>query len=318
MKKKCLALCAAILLLVLSFAAFSRLYYHLSAMATAIEYYFRLKNVRAKYTDTAYADRLLEQKRQAADQQVHAPDNLKCDVREETVNGQQVFRVAPETPSDTTVIFLHGGAFVHNPNRFHWNFADNLARRTGASVVIPIYPLAPRHTFEETYALLDAVYAETEGRVILMGDSAGGSLAAGFSEYLVENGMPQSDHLILISPLMDGTFSNPEISAYEDCDPMLGVYGLKQICSVWAGDAGLADYRISPVCGDVSRLKNVTVFIGERDLFYPDCVRFYEKLQNAGVESRLVVGKGMIHDYVLLPIPEAWSAMDEICEIVAE
>ena len=316
--KRILIPVAAVLLIAMVFNVFSRLYYHRSAIATAIEYYYRLKNVKAKYTDEAYADWLLEKKRQAPEKAVQAPDDLKCEIREDSVDGCQLFTLIPEETSDTVVIYLHGGAYVHNPNSFQWDFADRLARRAQVTVMIPIYPLAPKHTFEEAYAFLDDVYAHTGGRVILMGDSAGGGLAAGFCEHLSEKGLTQPEKLILFSPCLDGTFSNPDIAEYEDIDVLLGVYGLKQICSVWAGDADAADYHVSPINGNVDNLQNVTIFIGNRDLFYPDNVRFYGKMLDAGVNCHLITGNGMQHDYVLLSIPEAWFAMNDICEIIAE
>jgi acetyl esterase/lipase len=48
--------------------------------------------------------------------------------------------------SATTVIHLHGGAYVNEIQSTHWKLISHLATQLGCSVVVPIYGLAPsRH-----------------------------------------------------------------------------------------------------------------------------------------------------------------------------
>ena len=56
--------------------------------------------------------------------------------------------------------------------------------------------------------------------------------------------MPQPSHIVLISPVLDATFSNPEAQKYEK-DPMLGIEGSKYLVELWAGNTSLDDYKIS-------------------------------------------------------------------------
>lgn len=145
---------------------------------------------------------------------------------------------------------------------------------------------------------------------------AGGGLAASYCEYLGEEGLAQPDAMILLSPWVDVSMSNPDIEDYESADPMLSAYGLTEMGRYWAGDLDLTDYRVSPLYGDVSVLQNVCLFVGAREIFYPDVTEFYTLLQDNGVASELYVGEGMNHDYPLYPIPEAVDAWERICELV--
>ncbi len=112
------------------------------------------------------------------------------------------------------------------------------------------------------------------------------------------------------------SMSNPEIEDYESADPMLSAYGLIEMGKCWAGDLELTDYRISPIYGDISVLQNVYLFVGTREIFYPDVTLFYSMLQEQGVSAELYIGEGMNHDYPLYPIPEADDAIEQICSII--
>ena len=127
----------------------------------------------------------------------------------------------PRTPSSAVIVYLHGGGYISTAVSAHAWLVDHLARRTGADVVMPLYPLTPHHTWSEAHRLVLDLYrrtvAENPGkRIILMGDSAGGGLAAVISLSLAEAGEAQPDELALISPWVDITNTNPDIADYVD------------------------------------------------------------------------------------------------------
>ena len=84
----------------------------------------------------------------------------------------------------------------------------------------------------------------------------------------------------------------------------------------WVGELDTQDYRVSPIFGDISALHDVYLFVGTREIFYPDVTAFYEMLQAQGIASELYVGEGMNHVYPIYPIPEANDALDQICAIL--
>jgi acetyl esterase/lipase len=155
-----------------------------------------------------------------------------------------------------------------------------------------------------------------DNKIILMGDSAGGGLAAGLSMYFAKKGLPVPDKLILLSPWVDIEMENEEIKDYLEKDPILRYEDLKVDARYWANGHDLKDYRLSPLYGDVSVLKDVTLFTGTHEFFYPDIIRFGQKLEENGVRNRIFVGEKLYHVYPAFPIPEASDALRIIAQVI--
>lgn len=314
---------AGILLLVLiiiwgGFTTVSHAVYHRSDMATAVEIFFRISGMKSKFVDAEECAEYIEERRNAEEYTLNL--SLDSDISESTVNACKIYSLSKTDSPEYTILYLHGGAYINDASTYQWELCDKLVQETNAELIFPIYPLAPNHTWEETFDLLTELYqditAELNTPLIIMGDSAGGGLAAAFCEYLNEINIPQPDKMILLSPWLDVSMSNPEIEDYESADPMLSAYGLIEMGKCWAGDLELTDYRISPIYGDISALQNVYLFVGTREIFYPDVTLFYSILQEQGVSAELYIGEGMNHDYPLYPIPEADDAIEQICSII--
>jgi hypothetical protein len=72
---------------------------------------------------------------------------LGLDVQRSEFEGMPVWTVqSPGSTSGKTVVAIHGGGYVYQPSIFHWLDYAAMARDTGATVVVPIYPLAPQGT----------------------------------------------------------------------------------------------------------------------------------------------------------------------------
>jgi acetyl esterase/lipase len=222
--------------------------------------------------------------------------------------------------SQRLVIYLHGGIYVNEIRLPHISFCDKLAKKVNATVFAPIYPLAPNHTYEETYEIVENLYKDLlamDKPIIIMGDSAGGGLSAAFCEYLAVMNLPQPENLILISPWLDVSMSGD----YDDVefDPMLGVDGLREMGETWAAGLDSKDYKVSPLFGEVSGLPKTTLFVGTHEIFYPDVIEFYNKLKDNGIDAELNVGEGMTHVYAIYPlVPESKEAFKHIVEILLD
>jgi acetyl esterase/lipase len=221
------------------------------------------------------------------------------------------------------VIYLHGGNFVRRPTVYQWRFADTVARRTRAEVFMPMYPLVPVHTHAEAHASVEAVYRwvvdEYGARnVTLMGDGAGGGLAVSFAQRLKELGLEQPSHLILISPWVDVTLGNPLVDEYEANDPLLASYGLRKVGVLWSRGTEDTNPLVSPINGEVRGLRNVMVFVGTRELLYPDAKLLYDRIAATGIHAEFHEGRGLNHNFPLYPTPEATRAVDAIVAAVTE
>ena len=220
-----------------------------------------------------------------------------------------------------TVLYLHGGAYTEEILPFHLNFCAHLAERDHVCVLVPLYPLAPKHIWRETYGILTILYrhmlTEKSGKVTFIGDSAGGGLVFAFAQYLKSIDLPLPDLLIGLSPWVDVCMMDQDYEPYRELDPMLDVVGLQTLGKAWAGDLDVRDPRISPTFGDNHGLPKSLIFCGTREILYPDICAFYEKLRRAGVDAELIAAEGMNHVYPLYGLPESKEAIARIdCEIL--
>ena len=241
--------------------------------------------------------------------------------------GIPVYRVgAPERAgsSRAAVLFLHGGGYTAEISPRHWRFVRDIAHHGRAEVVVPIYPLAPLSSAAQTVPWVGEVLddlCERKGaeRVVVMGDSAGGGLSVAVAQLRRANGRAQPARLVLISPWLDASLSDPRHAEIEPRDAMLGRAGLSESARLYAGELKVTDPRVSPLFGEVYDLAPSDVFTGTADLLNPDAHRWVDKCVGVGVQSRLHEAEDMPHDYPLMPLLPAGAAARRLAaSIVAE
>lgn len=314
---------------VVGFLTISYISFQRSMMATIWEARFRLQQISHVYTNMKSCEEYIDTHAILNEVSVEVPSEIKKEisVSETEMGNMQTFILNGDSSDQNIVIFIHGGAYVGQMDTRNWKFCERIAKGAKADIIVPIYPLAPNHTADEAYRDMTAFYRQVRreyagARITMIGSSAGGGLATGLCESFYGKKISQPDHLILLSPWMDITMTNPAISEYEDKDPKLAVKGLIVMGKIWAGDWKRTDYRLSPIYGSAKRiksLKNVTIFIGTREIFYPDVTSFANKLEKYGNLEHLHVGEGMFHVWPLESgFREADEADQEIMDVIDE
>ncbi|QAV33269.1 Acetyl esterase/lipase [Fervidobacterium changbaicum] len=249
----------------------------------------------------------------------------KVEVHSFQTLGRSVWEITPKTAnSSTTILFLHGGAYISNLTKMHWKFVEKLIECTSATVYVPDYPLAPEYIWKDTYMFLDELYTlllekHGERNIVFMGDSAGGGLALGFTLKLRDESKRLPDHVVLFSAWLDLSLSNPELEQYEKRDVMLTVKGLKAAAQRYAGneDANLKDPRLSPIYGDFSNLCQITVFTGTNDLLHPDSKKLREVCEVHNLPLNYFEYPTMFYDWVIFTfLPESKDALKKIRKIL--
>lgn len=234
----------------------------------------------------------------------------------------RISELKPTSPSGKLILFIHGGAFVSGPAKHHWDTIKTIGKETNATIWMIDYPKAPEHKIRQISKNIDAAYTlalekykDTE--IQLIGDSVGGTLIAALTQRLVEKGKPLPSKIILISPVMDASMSNPEIDTIDQKDPVLskpGVLSAKKMC---AENHDLAHPMISPVNGSFHGFPKTILFMAENDIAYPDQQRTVTKLKEANIDLTVHVGKEMPHIWPILPVmKEAKIALNEIIRVL--
>ena len=317
LKNTLLGFGSIIILLIAVLSIVSHVGYQRTMFSSVVEVFLKSSNSGA-FDSVEAADSYMEKRALVNDNEYTLPKmSYQTDVNIDNMFSHQVITYEGSKNNNGYIIYVHGGAYVNETSNYHVMFCDHLAKKTGYKVYAPIYPLAPNHTYEETYDLIEKIYLKLMDDnlpIIIMGDSAGGGFTAAFTEYLSVKGLKLPDKIVLLSPWVDVSMSNTEYDDYYD--PMLGVIGLKEMGEKWKGDLELNDYQISPLFGDVSNMPKTLMFVGTREIFNPDVRLFYDKLVSNNIDVTLEIGEGMNHVYPIYPIFEARIALNEIAEFI--
>ncbi|GAB3006606.1 putative esterase [Amycolatopsis acidiphila] len=282
----------------------------------------RVTRRKQTFADVAKLHWSLEPRQQPAD--AEPPDSVREQVlvTKQEIGDRPVYTLRPRRGySSRHVLYFHGGAYVHQIQKDHWSFLARLVTETGCTATAPLYPLAPTNRYDDTIAVVKAVYKEKLSGLhsddqILMGDSAGGGLALVLAQSLRDEGSPQPKEIVLLSPWLDITMSDPAQHEYDKHDPYLGIPGLLEAGRLYAGALDPADPLVSPLTGDLTGLGSLSVFIGTRDVLLSDARRFRAKAAAAGVPVEYWEYEDMFHAWMIASLPEAKKASARIADLI--
>jgi hypothetical protein len=205
---------------------------------------------------------------------------------------------------DGTAVYVHGGGFIVGGLDSHDIVTAKLAALTNMTILAVDYRLAPEHLYpaahDDCYAVIKAVLDATiplkcpNQHVIVLGDSAGGNIAASAALWLVENGLPQVDGIVLFYP---GLAPDPTPPARDDeaQAPMLTLAEVRYYKKMYLGDH-VPDHLSSPLLArDLSVMPPTLLLPVEHDPLRDDCTAFSKRLAEVGVPVTLSLGKGLVH-----------------------
>jgi epsilon-lactone hydrolase len=254
----------------------------------------------------------------------------RFDISSRMHNGREVYTVAPRSRRQDgpnraacNVMYLHGGAYVEGIFRWHWFFIAQMVEQLGMTFTVPLYPLAPEHDCATASAFVLDVYRELLGRhepsqLVVMGDSAGGGLATSLTMQANSAGLARPAALVLLSPWLDVTMSDPTQEEIEKVDPLLSRPGPKAAGRWYAGAMSTADPRVSPLFGDLAGLPPTLMFCGTYDILVADARRLAARASAEGAEVEYHEEAGLMHVYPLLFFPESDKARERIAQFVGD
>ena len=237
-------------------------------------------------------------------------------------SSQQV-RLLIYAPSQATgkdvpaILFLHSSGFISGtPDQFRAANYD-LAQKHGVMVVAVQYRLAPEFPFpaalQDAYAALSWIFEHTEelgvdpARITVMGESAGGGLAAMLALLARDRGKYALRGQVLIYPMLDPRTGRDEAPAH---NPTTGefVWTARHNRFAWSAlrgespiDAQWAPYFAAALAPDLATLPLTFIAVGALDLFLDEDVAYALRLSRAGVSVESHVYPGAIHGFDLVP-----------------
>ncbi len=243
-----------------------------------------------------------------------------------------VFEITPkelagEAPA---LVDLHGGGFFFSYAAGHLAAAERYAVEARCRVFFPDYRLSIDHpfpaAFDDCYATLSWLHANAAGlgvdaqRVAVLGDSAGGALAAGIAQKAVDRGENPICAQILIYPVTDHETKTESARRFTDT-PLWKTTSNLAMWRVYLRDTGYAKSGrrepVPPYAAPLHResfagLPPAAVEVAEFDPLLDEGRQYAAALEAAGVSVELREARGAIHGYDLVEnSPTAEAACKE-------
>jgi monoterpene epsilon-lactone hydrolase len=294
-----------------------------SLIAQATAFGVRLARIGGRFADERTLADYLEHHR-ARPARPSAAMRRRFDISVKQCNGCEIYTVAPRAARPTGgVLYVHGGAYVQSILRWHWRFIAHMAGRLGMTFTVPLYPLAPEHDCAAASAVVLDVYSEflAKGEVsqpVVMGDSAGGGLALSLTIQAIRAGLARPAGLVLLSPWLDVTMTDPTQEEIEKVDPLLVRAGPRAAGRWYAGAMSTTDPRVSPLYGDIAGLPPILMFCGTHDILVADARRLAARAAAEHADVEYHEEPGLMHVYPMLFFPESRKAQDRIAHFVRD
>ncbi|MFB7715930.1 alpha/beta hydrolase fold domain-containing protein [Nocardia sp. NPDC056100] len=236
----------------------------------------------------------------------------------------------PVTDPAGVIVYYHGGGWVIGDLNGFDTLARQVAARTGCTVVLVDYRLAPEYPYpipvEDSWAALlwverhRDVLAVDRAPLIVMGDSAGGNLAAVMTQRARDRGGPHIDHQVLIYPITDADFDRASYTAAAN-QLMVDRAAMAWFFDHYTGDREVRfDPAVSPLrAQDFSGLPSATVLLASHDPLHDEGRAYAAALAAAGVAVRIETAEGQMHGFFHMVglLPGAQSGLAFVTEQIA-
>lgn len=204
------------------------------------------------------------------------------------------------------ILDIHGGGFVFDGAPHHYELAARYARETGSVVVFPRYRLTPRNNYpcqlKDCFATYDWIKNNADllnidlNRIAVMGDSAGGYLAAMTVNYAVSKG-DILQYQLLIYPVTDPTMSTESMAKYVDT-PVWNAKNNKSMWNMYFRKQNVSRESQSLLFMNIpENIPPTYVETAEFDCLHDEGIIYAERLKNMGVSVSIYETKETMHGF---------------------
>ena len=231
--------------------------------------------------------------------------------------------IARGADNGPTILYIHGGGMVLCSPRSHRDIISHIAVAAGARVYAPDYRLAPQNPFpaglEDVFTAYRALLDQgiQPDRLVVAGDSAGGTLTLALLLKLREAGLPNPAAAVTICPGPDLTFPGESWTRNITTD-CLSLPVVRQWVSYYARPDQLNDPLVSPIHGEFTGFPPMLVQAGTGECLYDNIILLVEKLKAAQVDVTFEIYPGMPHVWHLYRAvtPQGGAAIQSIARYI--
>jgi acetyl esterase/lipase len=207
------------------------------------------------------------------------------------------------------VYYVHGGGMILGSLRLYDRLIREYVSKSGIPALAVDYRLAPEHPHptpaEDCYAGLVwlAEHASQLGldpaRIAVMGDSAGGGLAAGTALIARDRSGPALARQILVYPMLDdrSTVPDPALEPFVTWTYDDNLTGWGALLGADAGGEGVSAYAAPARADDLRALPATYIDVGELDIFRDEDITYARRIAETGTSVELHVHPGVPHAF---------------------
>ena len=220
------------------------------------------------------------------------------------------YRFSTGDQPGSAALYIHGGGMIfgleHVGAMCDINVRDYVAA-SGVPMLVIDYRTAPEHPHptpvEDCYAALAWLARQATtlgvdpGRLAVMGDSAGGGLAAGVCLMARDRGGPAVAQQLLIYPMLDDRPATPDPAlaqfltwTYDD-----NLTGWGALLGDQAGGDDVSPYAAPARATDLAGLPDTYIDVGDLDIFRDEDIAYARRLSDAGVPTEFHLHPGCPH-----------------------
>ena len=233
------------------------------------------------------------------------PADNSVEIFPETVEGINCYRFEPKGfDKNKVVIYLHGGMFVLGSIDGYKAMISHFATAFSAKILFIDYSLAPEKPFPQAANDILNVYRKfnqrfPEVKITVMGDSAGGGLAATLIKMASDENLPMPSGVVLISPWIYLRGNTESYETRKKLDPILTKEKLMEYAGYYAvnrwdeADPGQFIFNNFPP---------LSVLVGSNEILHDDSKLFYEKIKPLQPDTQMKEYENQIHGWPLIDI----------------
>ena len=199
----------------------------------------------------------------------------------------------------THLLYLHGGGFVVGSLESHHAICAEIADHVGAELISVDYRLAPECRWpaqtDDCFRVLKQLLAEKKS-VVLIGDSAGGNLAAGLAVRANAEGLSGIAGQILIYPALGGDLVSGSYQEMADAPGLTtaDVAYYRSVLQAPSGNPVAEPLTLSSVAG----LPPAFITVAHYDPLRDDGRNYAARLAQAGIEVWFREEPQMVHAWL--------------------